>query len=162
MEEAPLKTGDEAEGEAEAVPEGAPVARAEEVQALEVTGETPVGTTTGIEVAEAVSVSGQMVVVTSELGMMVVQAGVETAEADSDSGQMEVVSVVSTVVVAGVGVAVGPAVSVSGQMVVLSVTSTVVPVEPEPALELEPAAAERPNWVEYWYWPVPSTTRRRP
>ena len=71
------------------MPEGATVeARAEEVQAAEETGETPVGTTTGMEVAEAVWVSGQMVVVTSELGMTVVQAGVEAeAEADSDSGQ---------------------------------------------------------------------------
>jgi len=151
--EAPLKTGDEAEGEAEAVPEGAMVeARALEVQALEVVEETPVGTTTGMEVAEAeavadaVSVSGQMVVVTSVLEMTVEKEGVETA---------------------------GAVVSVSGQMVVLSVTSRVVaapvPVGPAVAEALvveaeleEPAAAERPNWVEYWYWPVPSTTRSRP
>ena len=140
------------------MPEGETVEeRAEEVTALELEEETPVGTTTGMELAEAVSVSGQMVVVTSELAMTVDHVGVEMAGAVvSVSGQMVVLSVVSTVVVAGVGVAVGPAVSVSGQMVVVSETSTVV--EPE----LEPAAAERPNWVEYWYWPVPSTTRRRP
>jgi hypothetical protein len=144
--EAPLKTG-EAEGEAEAVPEAATVeARAEEVQALEVEEETPVGTTTGIEVAEAEAVSGQMVVVTSVLEITVEKAGVETAEAVvSVSGQMVVLSVTSTVVAAPVAVAAAV------------VEASVVMTELE-----EPAAAERPNWVEYWYWPVPSTTRSRP
>jgi hypothetical protein len=143
---APLKTGDEAEGEAEAVPEGmaAEVAevRAEETQGMlegELTGATVEVWATPVD-----SVSGQIVVVISVLDTTVEKAGVAVvagAEVLSVSGQIVVLSVVSTVVVAA---------PVAAGAVVLT------------TMEEPPAAAPRPNWVEYWYWPVPSTTRRRP
>jgi hypothetical protein len=129
---APLKAGEEAEGEAEAVPEGMAVevaeVRAEDTQGMlegELTGATVEVWGTPVD-----SVSGQMVVVISVLCTTVEKAGVAVvagAEVVSVSGQMVVLSVVS-MVVAAAPVLVGPAV------LILMVDS-----------EEPPAAAPRPN-----------------
>jgi hypothetical protein len=88
----------------------------------------PVGM--GMVVATPVSVSGQMVVVIS----------MDSTAVDQEVGWAET---------EGVAVA---WVSVSGQMVVVLSSMTVTTVaELEPAVvELEPAAAAIPNWVDHW------------
>lgn len=126
----------------------------EEAEAVSDSGQKVVVSSTSTVVVEGVGVAGVRVAVITG----VVEAAAEGAGggvALSDSGQKVVVSSTSTVVVDGVGAAVG--LSVSGQIVVVSSISTVVTdgAAPEPGFLM-------PNWVEYWYWPVASSTRSRP